>query len=101
MLILTQFSREYIWHILVCRYVGVNEYSSSMQISTVVIINVNVFNSSFDDSHDDKRESTLIVAVVWQRWDVILRTVNIVLQLEKPFRIARGLRGGDERGHEG
>ena len=46
---------------------GVVDYSSSMQISTVVIANVDVFNSSFDDSSCNKGESTLIIAVDWQR----------------------------------
>ena len=49
-------------------HVGVVDYSSSMQISTVVIANVDMLSSSFDDSHGDKSESTLIVAVDWQRW---------------------------------
>jgi len=49
-------------------YVGVVDYSSSMQISTVVIANVDVFSLSFDDSRGDKGESTLIVAIDWQRW---------------------------------
>jgi len=49
-------------------YVGVVDYSSSMQISTVVIANVDVFSSSFDDACGDKGESTLIVAGDWQRW---------------------------------
>jgi len=48
--------------------IGVVDYSSSMQISTVVIANVNVFSSSFDDCHGDYGESTLIVTVDWQRW---------------------------------
>jgi len=60
--------REYICHIFVCVYVGVVDYSSSMQISTVVLANVDVFSSSFDDSRGDKGESTLIVTVDWQRW---------------------------------
>jgi len=60
--------REYICYIFVCVYVGVVDYSSSMQISTVVIANVDVFSSSFDDSRGDKSESTLIVAVEWQWW---------------------------------
>jgi len=67
MLIFSKCFREYISHIFVCVYVGVVDYSSSMQISTVVIANVDVFSSSFDDSHGDKGESTLIVAVDWQR----------------------------------
>ena len=49
-------------------HVGVVDYSSSMQISTVVIANIDVFSSSFDDSRRDKGESTLIVAVDWQQW---------------------------------
>ena len=49
-------------------HVGVVDYLPSMQISTVVIANVNTFSSSFDDSCGDKSESTLIVAVDWQRW---------------------------------
>ena len=49
-------------------YVGVVDYLLSMQISTVVIANVNVLSSSFDESRGDKSESTLIVGVDWQWW---------------------------------
>ena len=49
-------------------YVGVVDYSSFMQISTVVIANVDVFSSSIDDSHSDNSESSLIVTVDWQWW---------------------------------
>jgi len=59
---------KYICHILVCVYVGAVDYSSSMQISTVVIANVDVFSLSFDDSGGDKVQSTMIVAVDWQWW---------------------------------
>ena len=68
MLIFSKCFREYICHIFVCVYVGVVDYSSSVQISTVVIANVDVFSSSFDDSRGDQSESTLIVAVDWQQW---------------------------------
>jgi len=68
MLIFSKCCREYICHIVVCVYVGVVDFSSSMQILTVVIANVDVFSSSFDDSRGDKGESTLIVTVDWQRW---------------------------------
>jgi len=68
MLIFSKCFCVYICHISICVYVGGVDYSSSMQISTVVIANVDVFSSSFDDSHGDKGESTLNVAVDWQRW---------------------------------
>jgi len=68
MLIFGKCFRDYICHIVGCVYVGVVDYSSSMQISTVVIGNVDVFSLSFDDSRGDKSESTLIVAVDWQWW---------------------------------
>ena len=71
-----------------------------MQISTVVIANLHMLSSSFDDSLGDKSESTLIVAVGWQRWWVFLRTVNILLQLEYPLCISGGFRAGDELGFE-
>ena len=45
-------------------YVGVVDYSSSMQVSTVVIANVDMLSSSFDDSCGDKSESTLIVTAL-------------------------------------
>jgi len=67
MLIFCKCLCEYICHIFVCVYVGVVDYSSSMQISTVVIAKVDVFNSSFDDSRGNKGESTLIITVDWQR----------------------------------
>ena len=49
-------------------HVGVVDYLSSMQISTVVIANVHMLSSSIDDSRGDKSQRTLIVAVDWQRW---------------------------------
>jgi len=60
--------REYICHIFDFLYVGVVDNSLSMQISTVVIPNFDVFSLSFDDSHGDKCESTLTVTADWQRW---------------------------------
>ena len=68
MLIFCKCFREYICHIFVCVYVGVVDYSAFVQMSTVVIANVDVFSSSHDDSCGDLSESTLIVAVDWQRW---------------------------------
>jgi len=68
MLIFSKCFHEYICHIFVCVYVGVVDYLLSMQISTVVIANVNVLSSSFDESRGDKSESTLIVGVDWQWW---------------------------------
>ena len=67
MLIFCKCFREYIYHIVVCVFIGVVDSSSSMQISTVVIANVDVFSSSFDESQGDQGESTLIDAVDWQR----------------------------------
>jgi len=74
--------REYICHIFVCVFIGVVDYLACIQISTVVIANFDVISSSCDDSRGDMGESTLIAAVDWQWWRVILRTVNILLQLE-------------------
>ena len=68
MLILSKCFLEYICHIFVCVYIGVVDYSSSRPILTVVIANVDVFSSSFDDSHGDESESALIVTVDWQWW---------------------------------
>jgi hypothetical protein len=68
MLIFSKCFHEYMCHIFVCVYVGVVDYLLSMQISTVVIANDDVFSSSLDDFLVDKSESTLIVTVDWQRW---------------------------------
>jgi len=68
MLIFSTCFREYTCHTLVCVNIGVVDYLSSMQISTVVIANIDVFSLSFDNSSRDMGESTLIVAVDWQRW---------------------------------
>jgi len=100
MLIFCMCCREYICNIFVCVYVRVVDYSSSLQISTVVTPNIDVFSLSFDDSCGDTSESTLIVAVDWQWWWVVLRTVNILLQLEEPFRFSRGFWAGNEFGLE-
>jgi len=67
MLILSKCFCEYICHIFVCVYVGLVDYSSSIQISTVVIVNFDVFSLSCDNSRGDKGESIMIVAVDWQR----------------------------------
>ena len=91
MLIFCKCFREYICHIFVHLYVGVVDYSAFVQISTVVTPNIDVFSLSFDGSCGDTSESTLIVAVDWQWWSVVLRTVNILLQLEEPFRFSRSL----------
>ena len=53
MLILSKCLCEYICHIFVRVYVGVVDYSAFVQISTVVIANVDVLSSSFDDSRGD------------------------------------------------
>jgi len=50
MLILGKCFGEYICHIFVCVYVGVVDYSSFMQILTIVIANFDVLHLSFDDS---------------------------------------------------
>jgi hypothetical protein len=68
MLIFCKCFREYICQIFLSVYVGVVDYLSSVQISTVGQANVDVFSSSFDDSCGDMGESTPIVAVDWQRW---------------------------------
>jgi hypothetical protein len=68
MLIFRKCFCEYICHIFILVYVGVVDYSAFVQISTVVIANVDVCSSSFDDSRGDYSESTLIVTVDWQRW---------------------------------
>jgi len=71
---------EYICQIFLSVYVGVVDYLSFMQSLTVVIANVDVLRSSLDDSRGDKSESTLVVAVEWQQWSVIV--MNVVLQLK-------------------
>ena len=53
MLIFRKCFPEYICHIFVCVYVGVVDYSAFVQISTVVIANMDVLSSSFDDSRGD------------------------------------------------
>ena len=68
MLIFSKCFCEYICHIFIHVYVGVVDHSAFVQILTVVIANIDVLSSSFDDSRGDKGESTLIVAVDWQRW---------------------------------
>jgi hypothetical protein len=66
MLIFSKCFQDDICHIFVSVYVGVVDYSLSMQISTVVIANLNVFSSSFDDFGGDKGECTQIFTVDWQ-----------------------------------
>jgi hypothetical protein len=68
MLIFGKYFREYISHIFVCVLVAVDDYLTSMQISTVVIANVDMLSPSFDDFRGDKSVSTMIVAIDWQQW---------------------------------
>jgi len=77
MLIFSKCFREYICHIFVCVYIGVVDNLLFMQILTVVIANVDVLSSSFDDSCGNKGERSLIVAVDLQRWKVF--AVNVFL----------------------
>jgi len=49
-------------------YVGVIDYLAFVQISTIVITNVNVLGASPYDSRGDESESSLIIAVDWQQW---------------------------------
>jgi len=98
MLIFSKCFCEYICHIFVSVYVGVVDYVSSMQISTVVIANVDVLSSNFDDTHGEMSESTLIIAVDWQQWWVFV--VNVILYLKNPFPFSRGLWACDELGLE-
>jgi len=67
MLILCKCLCEYICHIFVCVYVGVVEYSVFGQISTIVVTNVDVLLARLYDSRGDESESSLNVAVDWQR----------------------------------
>lgn len=46
-------SCEYISNIFVSVYMGVVDYLFSIQISTVVLANIDVLSKSFDDSHGD------------------------------------------------
>ena len=48
-------------------YVGVVEYSVFGQISTIVVTNVDVLLARLYDSRGDESESSLNVAVDWQR----------------------------------
>jgi hypothetical protein len=68
MLMLSKCLCEYICHRLVRVCVGVVDYSAFVQISTIVVTNVNVVGASHYDSHGAGSESSLIVAVDWQRW---------------------------------
>ena len=68
MRILSKCFREYICHIFVCVNVGLVDNLTFVQISTIMIANVDVLSSSFDNSFGDKSESSRIVTVDWQRW---------------------------------
>jgi hypothetical protein len=68
MLILSKRLCEYICHIFVRVYVGVVDYLVFVQISTIVVTNVNVLGGSLYDSRGYESESSLIVAFDWQRW---------------------------------
>jgi hypothetical protein len=64
----TKCFREYVRHIFICVFLGVVDYSSFMQISSVVIANVHVLSFSFQHSCGDKNERILVFAVDCQRW---------------------------------
>ena len=48
--------------------VGGVDNSAFVQISTIMIANVDVLSLSFDNSFGDKCENSLINTVDWQRW---------------------------------
>jgi hypothetical protein len=54
---------EYVCHIVIRMYVGVADYLAIVEISTVVVTNVDMLGSSFDDSSSDVSEIALVVAV--------------------------------------
>jgi hypothetical protein len=68
MLIFLKGFHEYIHHIFIPVKVGVVNYLAFMQISTVVIANVDVLSSSFDAFRGNQSQITLIVAVDWEQW---------------------------------
>jgi hypothetical protein len=45
--------------------VGVADYLAIVEISTVVVANVDMLRPSFDDSSSDVSESALVVATDW------------------------------------
>jgi hypothetical protein len=78
----SKYFHEYICHIFVCVYVGVVDYSKFIQILTVQIAHVNMYNLSFYNFCGESDESTMSVTVDWQWGTVFLCTMNILSKLE-------------------
>jgi hypothetical protein len=55
--------RENIGRIVGCVYVGVVDYLASMEISTVLVAQVDMFRSGLDHSGGEMCESSMIVTV--------------------------------------
>ena len=65
-------------------HVGVVNYPAGMEISTIVIANVDMLCVSFSDSSCDVTKCALIVAIDQERRCIF--AVYISVELEQPFR---------------
>jgi len=80
MLILCQGLGEYVCYILVGVQVGVVNYLAAMQISTIVVENVNMLWASLDDPNCDITKSALIVAIDRERRCVFAVYISVELE---------------------
>jgi len=73
--------------------IPVVNYLAGMEISTIVIANIQMLHASFDDSSCDVTKCALIVAIHRERWCVF--AIYITVGQEQPFRFTGALGGGD------
>ena len=62
MFLSSQCLREDICHILLCRYPGVIDYATFMEISAAMVANIYTFRSRLDDSTGDISRRAFIIA---------------------------------------
>jgi len=80
-------------------HVGVVNYFVGMEISTVVIANVDMLRASLYDPSCDLTKCALIVAIDWERRCVF--AVYIPVELELPLCFTGAIETSDVFGFEG
>jgi len=79
-LILRQGLGSYVCHVLVCVHVGVVNYLAGMEISTIVIANVDMLCASLSDPSCDMTKCALIVTIDRERRCVFAVYISVELE---------------------
>ena len=80
-------------------HIGVVNYLADMEISTIVIANVDMICTSFYDPSCDMTKCTLIVTIDQKRRCIF--AVYISVELKQPLRFMGAFRTSDVFGFEG